>query len=116
MSHPLYPVACRLVGRPIVAYHVRGSVHHGILQQVAPHGIYMLPYGAGYASGDKNDLTLNHAMDSTNRNYDLVYAPGAFFAFGALTGLTLGALAGGYGYGYGGYGGGYGGYGYPYAW
>jgi hypothetical protein len=98
MYHPLYPVARSMVGRPVNVHHINGRRYRGTLQSVAPHGIYLLPHGGRLASGSKStesvELAENHQLRDEDVN--LVYAPAAFFGFGALTGLTLGALAGGY--------------------
>lgn len=113
MAHPLYPVARRMVGRHVHAHHTNGRVYPGILQNVTQNGIYLLPMNyASYAKTDTNDLTTLEAITDTPDTTQ-VYAPAGYFAFGALTGLTLGALAARRPYygGYGGYGGGYGGYG-----
>ncbi|WAH37821.1 hypothetical protein [Alicyclobacillus dauci] len=122
--HPLYPVARRYLGRPVNAHHKNGQVYSGILQNVTDRGIYLLPVShTSYETRSTNFCTLGEAKD--NRDLTQVYSPAGFFAFGALSGLTLGALAsrppyygyGGYGYGYPGYGGYYGyGYGAPYVW
>ncbi|WP_206918356.1 hypothetical protein [Alicyclobacillus suci] len=111
--HPLYPVARRLVGRHVHVYHMNGRIYPGYLQSVTPDGIYLIRtdgYAGVSANADDTDFsTLVGGQNNTKMTQ--VYAPAAFFGFGALTGLTLGALAArpyGYGYGYG--------YGYPYYW
>ncbi|MCL6443909.1 MAG: hypothetical protein K6T83_10715 [Alicyclobacillus sp.] len=99
MAHPLYGHALRLVGKPVYAHHIRGRSYHGILQSVAPHGIYMTLHGPGMRLMSGDAVNMEHAIDAqlamTGQSADaeLVYSPGAYFAFGALTGLTLGALA-----------------------
>lgn len=105
--HPLYPVARRMVGQPVTAIHVNGTTHSGLLQSVAPHGIYMGPMPRMVsATSDSRDVKPLGTSDIAD--IELVYSPLGYFAFGALTGLTLGALASRpY---YGGYYGGYGGY------
>lgn len=127
MAHHLYPVAQRMLGRHVYAHHVSGRVYPGILQSANPRGIYLIrTNGYQYVSLDQKNGDFA-TLDATHDRADVqeVYGPAAFFGFGALTGLTLGALASRpyYGYGYGGYGGygygGYGGYGYggyPYYW
>ena len=87
MYHPLYYQAKRYVGRPVYAYHMNGSVYHGTLHMVARSGVYIMncrpvSYLASMEQGDA----------SSDVSPELVYSPGAYFAFGALTGLTLGAL------------------------
>jgi hypothetical protein len=97
MYHPLYPVARRLVGRPVNVYHRSGTVYCGVLNSVAHHGVYVSPCvpRTRVISADGSDAQSEHAllapMDEVNP--ELAYSPGAFFAFGALTGLALGALA-----------------------
>lgn len=84
--HPLYHHARQYVGRPVYVHHMNGRVYHGTLLNAAPHGIYVMEHPPG--------TTLSRAeQDSVDA--ELVYAPGRYFAFGALTGLTLGAMAGG---------------------
>lgn len=117
MAHPLYPVARKLVGKHVYAYHLSGKVYPGILQNVTQKGIYLLPMNhASYLKKiDSSDEWVKLSDRTTQADVSLVYSPAGFLAFGALSGLTLGALAsrppyyGGYGYGYG--PGGYGGYG-----
>jgi hypothetical protein len=106
MCHPLYPVASRMVGRSVIAHHVSGRTYPGYLQSVQHHGIYLLPHArrVGYETSDPSRLETQHAIaNQSHLELEQVFAPAAFFGFGALTGLTLGALAfgGGYGYGYG---------------
>ncbi len=95
MYHPLYPVARRLVGRPVNAHHVNGRIYCGYLHSVTTSGIYMIPYSTTGMNMTGSNLGINHAIrtcDSSERD-ELVYSPLAYFGFGALTGLTLGALA-----------------------
>lgn len=111
MAHPLYPVARKYVGKHVHVHHISGRVYQGVLHSCNRHGIYLLP--VSYASyGGSDDMT---ALQAAPKDLDAreVYSPASFFAFGALSGLTLGALASRPPY-YGGYGGypGYGGYGY----
>ncbi|WAH38825.1 hypothetical protein [Alicyclobacillus dauci] len=98
MVHPLYPVASRLVGRHVIAHHVNGRAYPGYLTSVARHGIYMVPARYRVVNMDGLDEPTFREIDScdSEEDFDLVYAPAAYFGFGALTGLTLGALAGGY--------------------
>ncbi|WP_062306251.1 hypothetical protein [Alicyclobacillus sendaiensis] len=118
MPHPLYPIAKQYVGRPVIVYHVNGRRYHGILHSVRDHGIYLLnvrPIAHSAGQAEERFSTLNEAQSG---DIETVYAPVAYFAFGALTGLTLGTALGatiarpypyyGYGYGYG--------YGYPGYW
>ncbi|GMA56672.1 hypothetical protein C7445_101358 [Alicyclobacillus sacchari] len=104
MAHPLYPVARRLVGRHVIAHHINGRSYPGILHSVYDHGIYLIH--ATPASSDKEASFITLSETPSGDTVDHVYAPASYFAFGALTGLTLGALARpyyGYGYGYPGY-------------
>ena len=96
MIHPLYPVARRMVGRPVYVHHVTGRVHYGLLQSVAPHGIYVTPLRGGaqmMSASETSAPVLLEDLQTPAMQPDLVYSPGGYFAFGALTGLTLGALA-----------------------
>lgn len=129
--HPLYPVANRLVGKYVYCAHVSGRVHYGLLQSVTSSGVYLMPsHGIRPIKQDSAEDRLDFAIQQhsfqdngshqENTDTEFVYFPGAYLAFGALTGLGLGLAFGaarpsGYGYGgYGGYGGysGYGGWGY----
>jgi hypothetical protein len=97
MCHPLYPVARQYVGRPVDVHHVSGTIYCGVLQSATPHGVYVSPCvpRARIISADGGDLQSEHAIlaQTDSVHPELAYSPGAFFAFGALTGLTLGALA-----------------------
>jgi hypothetical protein len=95
MCHPLYPVARRLVGRPVNAHHVSGRIYSGHLQSVTMSGIYMLPYGATVVNMTDSNSEIKHVIQryDAGENVELVYSPLVYFGFGALTGLTLGALA-----------------------
>ncbi|GMA63781.1 hypothetical protein NZD89_00445 [Alicyclobacillus fastidiosus] len=107
MYHPLYPVACRLVGRVVVAHHVTGRKYVGVLHSVSTSGIYLRQYTAAvsFNHNEENSVELSIQKGVQDDQVSLVYSPLGYFAFGALTGLTLGALATApyYGYGYGGY-------------
>lgn len=95
MYHPLYPVAQRMMGRPVNVHHVNGRTYSGVLGHVAPHGIYLAPRGSLMSGTPHTDaITADEAASSSD--IDLVYSPYAYFGFGALTGLTIGALAGGW--------------------
>ena len=100
MHHPLYYHAMRYVGRPIYVYHQNGYVYHGTLSMVSRSGIYVLncrPIGhpVNYQSDSSKSVTdLLDVTHNEEAKGSLIYVPGAYFAFGALTGLTLGALAG----------------------
>jgi hypothetical protein len=97
MTHPLYPVANRLVGRHVIAYHVNGRAYPGILHSVHHHGIYLIHTSP--VSADTRELNASTLGDlNATEDVQPVYAPLGYFAFGALTGLTLGALASPYGY------------------
>jgi hypothetical protein len=110
--HHLYPVACRMVGRSVVVHHITGRKYTGTLHSVSKSGIYLLPHTAAvsFNNNEESSVELSIQNGVQDGQASLVYSPAAFFGFGALTGLTLGALATApyYGYGYGGYG--YGGY------
>lgn len=95
MYHPLYPVARRLVGRPVNVHHINGRVYRGQLQSVTPDGIYLMPYNNRVVrmSDSESEVTLDMGPCQTNERAELVYSPAAYFGFGALTGLTVGALA-----------------------
>lgn len=97
MTHPLYPVACRMVGRVVVAHHISGRKYTGVLHLVSNSGIYLhsYPYSVSYKD-EEDSVVLSIEQGIQNDQVSLVYSPVAFFGFGALTGLTLGALAGGY--------------------
>lgn len=92
MAHPLYYTARRFVGRRVTLYHVNGMAYCGTLMHVEPHGVYLMRQGPGVGMvSAEMDRDADASIDTT-----LVYYPGGYFAFGALTGLTLGALAGGW--------------------
>ncbi|MFD1675705.1 hypothetical protein [Alicyclobacillus fodiniaquatilis] len=98
MVHPLYPVACRMVGKSVVAHHVNGRKYPGVLQSVTTSGIYLRPYTAmvGFNDNGEHSVELSLQTDIQDAEASLVYSPAAYFGFGALTGLTLGGLAGGF--------------------
>lgn len=99
MCHPLYPRACRMIGRPVYVHHVSGRVYHGTLLSTTQNGIYLMPHPpAGRLATAEGGvgLEIGSRCDTTDVRAELVYAPGRYFAFGALTGLTIGALAGGW--------------------
>lgn len=87
--HPLYYRAERWVGQTVCAYHINGSMYTGQLLSVNPRGIYIMQQAVRpiAATDDKQTIAAG--------NVELIYSPAAFFGFGALTGLTLGAAAGG---------------------
>ncbi len=86
MYHPLYYHARRYEGKQVFVYHQNGVVYQGIVSMVTPTGVYLLN------CHPINRLVSDQA-DEREAKLELVYVPGAYFAFGALTGLTLGALA-----------------------
>lgn len=96
MCHPLYPVASRLVGSPVIAHHISGRAYSGTLHTVTQTGIYLLPHGGrvSYVHGVKQAVVADTALESSYANHDLVWFPGAYFAFGTLAGLGLGLAAG----------------------
>lgn len=97
MIHPLYPRAMQMVGRYVHVHHVNGAIYPGTLQSVTRTGIYLLPYryGTGLASHSESGTERPQILADTTPqlNVEPVYSPGMYFGFGALTGLTLGALA-----------------------
>ncbi|QQE79876.1 hypothetical protein [Alicyclobacillus sp. SO9] len=97
MAHPLYHHAVRLTGRPVYVHHLDGRVSQGILHSVTYDGVYLLNCRPAYlASFEEHDTQLDVSDASNRAEPELIYAPGAFFAFGALAGFTAGALAGRY--------------------
>lgn len=94
MCHPLYHHALRLAGQPVYAHHVNGRVYHGTITSVTRSGIFLVPHpvGARMAGGVRAESAeLLHAIGGGDAKPELVYSPGAYFAFGALTGLTVAA-------------------------
>jgi len=99
MVHPLYYTAARCSGKPVFLYHNSGRVYHGTLVSVAPHGVYIVqhPPGTVLTSSTTADAEPGFAADDGgDTDVSLTYSPMSYFAFGALTGLTLGAVAGRY--------------------
>ncbi|EPZ49206.1 hypothetical protein [Alicyclobacillus acidoterrestris] len=96
--HPLYPVACRMVGCSVVAHHVYGRKYAGVLQSVTPSGIYLLHSRVvvSFNNNDERSVGFSILKDVEGGQADLVYGPAAYFGFGALTGLALGGAAGGF--------------------
>lgn len=90
MNHPLYPVAQRLIGRPVSIYHINGTTYRGCLHSVHSTGIYVAECNPAYAS---SGLDLSSPTASKNDELTLIYSPLAYFGFGALAGLTFGSLA-----------------------
>lgn len=86
--HPLYYQARGMVGQPVYVHHRNGRTYHGTLQSVTEHGIYLMPHAPGARLASHEEA----AKTSCDLNAVLVYYPGAYFGFGALAGLTLGAL------------------------
>ncbi len=101
MYHPFYYQSRGWVGRTVTVHHLNGTIYQGTLMNVAPHGIYLLQHRRvqpGYVSYEGNSDTnsaFRESVDAVGADIRLVYAPGSYFAFGALAGLSLGALAGG---------------------
>lgn len=97
MAHPLYHQAFGMVGRYVYVHHLNGQTYPGILQSVTQSGIYLMPYRPRtvLTHADETYFGLTFAVNKQDVNADFqpVYAPGAYFAFGALAGLSLGALA-----------------------
>lgn len=96
MDHPLYHHAVRLVGQPVFAHHANGRVYHGTITSVTRSGIFLVqhPVGTRMASGGRDDVPmLSHAIGGAVAQPDPVFLPAWFFAFGALTGLTLAAAS-----------------------
>lgn len=97
MYHPLYYQATRYMGRPVYVHHMNGRTYHGTITGVNPGGIYVVqhPPGTNLTAANAEQFSCDHALHDGDLALDLVYSPGAYFGFGALTGLTLGAMAGG---------------------
>lgn len=102
MVHPLYHRARGWIGQTVIVHHMNGSVHQGTLVGVEPHGIYVVPHRAraGLMCHQRDkDFGSNEVrlLDSYGQSLDAehIYAPASYFAFGALAGLGLGAMAGG---------------------
>ena len=96
--HPLYDHATRLVGKPVYVYHATGQVYHGTLQSVVPTGIWVHLSGqpATPANSVQTPFSASHALlveKTADNDLAPVFWPAAFFAFGALTGLAVAALA-----------------------
>lgn len=99
MAHPLYYRARQWVGRPVYVHQVNGRVSYGTLVSAYPHGIYVIKHPAGtvLTAATLQETEVDHAVSpDMDLALDLVYAPVAYFGFGALTGLALGAAARGY--------------------
>jgi hypothetical protein len=100
--HPLYYQCRGWVGRNVTVHHLNGTVYQGTLMNVAPHGIYMLqqrriqPGYVSYEGNSHQDIVSGESAHEVGADARLVYYPGSYFAFGALAGLSLGALAGGF--------------------
>ena len=101
MYHPLYLQSRGWVGRTVLVHHRSGRTYQGTLLHVEPHGLYLMPnrvqpglMSHSQAPRQVEDLDLNPAQ-LTGMDPELVYAGAGYFAFGALAGLTLGAMAGG---------------------
>lgn len=94
MIHPLYHHASRLVGMPVYVHHMNGSRYHGTLTSVSPQGVYVIlhPPGARLQASNSTALDATYAISNRDMHAAEVYFPGAYFAFGALTGLTAAAL------------------------
>ena len=94
MYHPMYHYASRLVGKQVYVHHMNGTMYHGTLTAVQPSGVYVFlhPPGSRFATANSTDLDLQRAIGSADVDAEMVYWPGAYFAFGALTGLTAAAL------------------------
>jgi hypothetical protein len=95
MDHPLYHHAVRLAGQPVYAHHVNGRVYHGTITSVTRSGIFLMQHPAGtrVVSGGRDQAPeLSHALGGVVVEPAPVYSPAAYFAFGALTGLTAAAV------------------------
>ena len=99
MGHPLYYHAVRFVGKPVYAAHRNGNIYHGVLSTVTQSGVYLLncrpvTHFANFHTENTLPIsTLPNANQQISVTPELIFAPGLYFTFGALTGLTLGALA-----------------------
>lgn len=92
MNHPLYPMAQRLMGRRVNIHHISGRVYCGQLHSVTQSGIYVSECTPSYINFQAD------TSQSLEDDLEFVYSPLAYFGFGALAGLTVGALAGRRGY------------------
>lgn len=84
--------AQRYVGQPIVAHHVNGTVHRGILHSVTNEGMYIRYSRAGYAAGDKDNVFDNALLPLAD---DADIEPAFFGGFGFLPWFGLAGFWGG---------------------
>ena len=101
MYHPLYFQSRGWVGRTVLVHHRNGRIYSGTLVHVEPHGLYLMPnrvqpglMSCPETPSQVGDSKLNPSQ-SAGIDPELVYLGAGYFAFGALAGLTLGAMAGG---------------------
>ena len=81
----------RLVGKRIIAYHVRGQVYHGVLHSVSNDGIYLMHATLiNPASSLTNELLADHAISNTDAKVDIseAFFPFLFLPLVALAGLA----------------------------
>lgn len=86
--------AQRYIGQPIIAHHVNGTVHRGILHSVTNEGMYIrrTGSGAGYASSDEVESSFTHVDHPELEGTD---AESVFFGLGFLPWLALSGFWGG---------------------
>jgi hypothetical protein len=82
----------RFIGQPIVARHVNGTTHAGILHSVTNEGIYIRPYGARQVSGVQAQEDFQSASELTSNDQDVQQI---FFGLGFLPWLALAGFWGG---------------------
>nr|NNM90407.1 hypothetical protein [Bacilli bacterium] len=99
MMHPLYSNAVRCMGQPVYVYHVNGFIYRGFLTQVLPAGIYLTQcravasYVTMQIDTENSEQIFTDNPHALRPRIDLVFIPGAYFAFGALAGLGIGLAA-----------------------
>lgn len=81
----------RYVGQPIVAHHVNGTIHRGVLHSVTPDGMY-IQYGPQNVSADQAENAFAHSDLHTKGK---VEAEPVFFGLAFLPWLALGGFWGG---------------------
>ncbi|TCP52867.1 hypothetical protein EV586_107110 [Tumebacillus sp. BK434] len=85
--------AQRFVGQPIVAHHMNGTVHHGVLHSVTNEGMYIRYPGAGLAAADSKELAFKDALLQNTEDQPDVEP--VFFGLGFLPWLALAGFWGG---------------------
>ncbi|WP_156807403.1 LSm family protein [Effusibacillus pohliae] len=91
MSVNLRQHAMTLVGRPVIAHHVNGTVYRGILHSVTDDGIYIRPLsGTRYVSGKTKDRRFCYA---DNRKQETLHPEPVFWWWWFIPWAALVALA-----------------------